>query len=858
MNFKYIIGYICLFLSSYTFAQADQKINYTDTTFKVFGACEMCKDRIEDALKLKGISKAIWDVDSKLLSIQFDAKKISLDKIENTIVSVGHDLDNKKAKNFIYQDLPDCCHYRELETHHDDHPKEKIDTAQITGVVLQESNNGKFEPFMNASVYWAGTNTGVRTDSFGVFKISINPIKKLVISYVGFKSDTITIENVNDFKVVLAAKNQLNEVTVFSRNVGSFIPLSSTIRTQVMTGTELLKAACCNLSESFETNPSVDVSFNDAVTGSKQIQLLGLSGVYTQLTVENLPGPRGLGTILGLNSIAGPWIESIQLTKGVGSVANGYESIAGQINVELKKPETAEKLLANIYVNDFGKTDLNLNLSHKLNSKWATTLLLHDDFLNNNNIDFNKDEFRDLPTGNQLSLVNRFKYDNSNGFLSQFGYKILNDQKIGGQTTFIPSSHKGTTHHYGLGINTERYEVFGKIGYIFPQQKYKSIGLQLNAISHDQDSYFGLTNYKANQKSFYGNLIYQSIINSTIHKYRTGVSFQLDQYDELFNLNSYKRKEVVPGIFFEYTYTPTDKLSMIMGVRTDNNNLFGTFITPRFNLRYELFKGSAIRLSAGRGQRTANIFAENNSVLVSARALEIHPTNTGHTMNMGGAYGLSPEIAWNKGISFDQKFILFGNSATLGLDFFRNDFENQVVVDLENPRKVMFTNLEGKSFSNSFQTELNASPIKRLDVKLAYRYFDVKQTYHGVLLERPYIAKHRSFLSFDYATLNSWKFNYTITYNGSKRIPNTFANPSAYQLPSYSPSYILMNAQISKTFGNKNPMDLYVGSENISNFFQADAILSADNPFNSYFDASMIWGPTSGRMIYFGWRFKIK
>jgi outer membrane receptor for ferrienterochelin and colicin len=454
--------------------------------------------------------------------------------------------------------------------------------------------------------------------------------------------------------------------------------------------------------------------------------------------------------------------------------------------------------------------------------------------------------------------VNRFKYDNSNGFLSQFGYKILNDQKIGGQTTFIPSSHKGTTHHYGLGINTERYEVFGKIGYIFPQQKYKSIGLQLNAISHDQDSYFGLTNYKANQKSIYGNLIYQSIINSTIHKYRTGVSFQLDQYDELFNLNSYKRKEVVPGIFFEYTYTPTDKLSMIMGVRTDNNNLFGTFITPRFNLRYELFKGSAIRLSAGRGQRTANIFAENNSVLVSARALEIHPTNTGHTMNMGGAYGLSPEIAWNKGISFDQKFLLFGNSATLGLDFFRNDFENQVVVDLENPRKVMFTNLEGKSFSNSFQTELNASPIKRLDVKLAYRYFDVKQTYHGVLLERPYIAKHRSFLSFDYATLNSWKFNYTITYNGSKRIPNTFANPSAYQLPSYSPSYILMNAQLSKTFGNKNPMDLYVGSENISNFFQADAILSADNPFNSYFDASMIWGPTSGRMIYFGWRFKIK
>ena len=856
MKLKYIACYICFLISSTTFAQTEQKITFSDTTFKVFGACEMCKNRIEDALKLKGVNMAIWDVDSKMLSLQFDPQKISLDKIENTIISVGHDLVIKKAKDFIYKDLPECCHYRELDTHKDAQMHDNNAISQIAGVVMQESMNGKFEPLFNASVYWVGTKNGVLTDSFGVFKINTNPIKKLVISYVGFKSDTITIENTSDFKVVLASKNQLNEVTVFSRNNGSFIPLASTIRTQVMTGTELLKAACCNLSESFETNPSVDVSFNDAVTGSKQIQLLGLSGIYTQLTVENLPGPRGLATILGLNSIAGPWIESIQLTKGVGSVANGYESIAGQINVELKKPETAEKLLANIYVNDFGKTDLNLNLSHKINPKWSTTLLLHDDFLNNKKIDFNKDGFRDLPTGNQLSLVNRYKYDNAKGFLTQLGYKILNDQKIGGQTSFEPSTDKGTSRHYGLGINTERYEVFGKFGYIFPQQKYKSIGLQLSGVHHEQTSYFGFTNYNALQKSFYGNLIYQSIFNSTIHKYRTGLSFQLDQYDELYNLVTYKRKESVPGLFFEYTYTPNDKLGIIVGLRTDNNNLFGTFTTPRFNLRYEPFKGSAIRFSAGRGQRTANIFAENNSVLISARALEINGMYAG--MALGSAYGLSPEISWNKGVSFDQKFILFGHSATLGLDYFRNDFKNQVVVDLENPRKVSFTNLNGKSYSNSFQAELNFTPLNKLDVKLAYRYFDVKQTYQGQLLERPYIAKHRSFLSFDYATLNNWKFNYTVTYNGAKRIPNTSANPINYLLPSYSPSYVLMNAQVSKTFGNKHPMDLYVGSENISNYFQPNAIISANNPFSDYFDASMIWGPTSGRMIYFGWRFKIK
>ena len=852
MSFKYIALLIGLLISLTSNAQVVSKSNFTDTSFKVFGACEQCKNRIEEALKIKGISKAIWDVDNKMVSIQFDVTKISMDKIENKIVEVGHDLIHKKAKTIIYNDLPECCHYRELDSTIS-HSDNVIPSSTIKGVVLQENNMGKFEPMSNASVYWSGTNIGVITDSFGVFSlINDNTNTKLIVSYVGFKSDTITVDNTNQLKVILASKNQLNEVTVFSRPNGTYIPFLNTIRTQVMTGTELLKAACCNLSESFETNPSVDVSYNDAVTGSKQIQLLGLSGNYTQLTIENLPGPRGLATLLGLNSIAGPWIESIQLTKGVGSVANGFESIAGQINVELKKPETAEKLLANVYINDFGKTDLNLNLSHKLNTKWSTGLLLHDDFLNNKQLDFNKDGFRDIPTGNQLSIVNRYKYDNANGFLTQFGFKILNDKKVGGQIAFDPAYDKLSTQHYGLGINSERYELFGKIGYIFPQQKYKSIGLQLNAVNHEQDSYFGQTIYNAKQQSFYGNLIYQSIFNSTIHKYRTGISFQYDKYNELYKVNVYNRKEIVPGAFFEYTFTPNEKWGAVIGLRADHNNIFGSFLTPRVNLRYEPTKGTAIRMSAGRGQRTSNIFAENNSVLVSARMLEIN------TNNAGLAYGLSPEIAWNKGLSLDQKFLLFGNNATIGLDYFRNDFVNQVVVDMENPRKVTFSNLKGASYSNSFQAELNMIPLKKFEIKIAYRYFDVMQTYNGKLLERPYIAKHRAFLSFDYATHNDWKFNYTITYNGAKRINNTSENPIAYQLTNYSPSYVLMNTQITKTFGKNYPMDVYIGSENLTNYFQSNLIVAAADPFSPYFDASMIWGPTSGRMLYFGWRLKIK
>ena len=478
---------------------------FTIISFKVFGACEQCKDRIETTLKIKGVKNANWNVDTKQLALEYNPAVISLEKIENKIVAVGHDLVNKKAKNVIYKALPSCCHYRELVP--EINTAASVDSIKnivapinfnnasfIKGIVLQETNTGKLNPLFNASIYWLGTNTGVFTDSVGVFSISPNTnSSKLVISYVGYKSDTIDIASNNELKIFLASKKQLSEITVFSKQKTAYFSPLATIRTEVMTGGELLKAACCNLSESFETNPSVDVSYNDAVTGSKQIQLLGLSGNYTQLTVENLPGPRGLATPLGLNSIAGPWIESIQLTKGVGSVANGFESIAGQINVELKKPETAEQLLANIYVNELGKTDLNINLSTKLSSKWSSGLLLHEDFLNNSQLDFNKDGFRDLPTGNQFSLVNRYKYDNNKGLLSQFGIKIFKDDRVGGQTSFNEKTDINSTIKYGLGINTQRYEAFGKIGYVFPQQKYKSIGLQLAAIDYTQNSYFGFT-----------------------------------------------------------------------------------------------------------------------------------------------------------------------------------------------------------------------------------------------------------------------------------------------------------------------------------------------------------------------------
>lgn len=846
--FKLIFLFILLSGVKELSAQTGAVITHT---MKVYGNCEMCKKRIEEAAKGKGVKQAVWDIDNKLLTLTYDTLLTRIEKVHARIAEAGHDTELKKAKDDVYAALPECCLYRKNEAEpRADHPA--ASGGMIKGVVLEEDLKGNFRPLPGASITWLGTKQGTMTDSAGVFKLTMNGnTDRLVISYAGYRPDTMAAQPSEELKIILASNQQLGEVKLTARQRSTYLSSLNTIRTQVMTERELFKAACCNLSESFETNPSVDVSYNDAVTGSKQIQLLGLSGNYTQLTVENLPGPRGIATSLGLNSIAGPWVESIQLNKGVGAVANGYESIAGQINIELKKPGKAEKLYANLYVNDMGKTDLNLNLAYKAGKKWSTALLLHDDFIYNKKLDFNKDGFRDLPTGNLFSVLNRWLFENGKGFMTQFGVKLLLDDRTGGETAFEPSRDKFTTNHYGLGIRTRRYEAFAKTGYVFPRKKYKSIGLQLMAFNHRQDSYFGLNPYTAEQGSFYANLIYQSIIGNTRHKFRTGMSLVSDQYRETFRTAYYKRQEAVPGAFFEYTFNPTAKLGLVAGIRSDHNNLFGWFITPRLHLRYEPVKGTTIRLSAGRGQRTANIFAENTSVLVSSRQISILSSSAGK------AYGLDPEVAWNKGISADQQFRLFHREATFSVDFFRNDFNNQVVVDMEDARTVKFYNLEGRSFSNSLQAEFSMEPVRKLDLRLAYRFFDVRTNYSGQLRQKPFTAKHRAFANLAYE-ISGWKMDYTVSYNGSKRIPGTSANPSVYQRDTRSPAYWLMNAQVSKTVGKKHPVDLYLGGENLTNFFQRDVIIAAEQPFSPFFDVSLVWGPVSGRLIYAGLRYKIK
>lgn len=726
------------------------------------------------------------------------------------------------------------------------------------GTVVDEANL----PLMGAEVYWNGTQIGVSTDDNGTFTLKrTENSNTLVISYVGYKTKTVKVTNSEALHIQLEPQSALEEVVVTQKRANTMKSQWQVANLHTMSSGELLKAACCNLSESFSTNPSIDVNFSDAVTGNKQIKMLGLTSPYILMAEENIPAMRGASQAYGLSFVPGTWIESIQITKGAGSVINGYESISGQINYEIEKPINARPFFLNLYTSEDSRYELNAHTKVKLSDKWATSLLAHGN-VRQRKSDHNHDGFIDNPIGNQINLLNRWQYSNAEkGWVSFVNLNYMKDERQAGQIDYNPLTDKGITNAWGSEVNSERFTLSNKIGYVFPDTTYKSIGLQNSFQSHRQDSYFGLNSYDIHQKSWYGNLIYNSIIGNTQHKFATGLSGTYDDYNEQLTTSAltgdFSRIDRSVGAFFEYTYDNLSNFSFVAGVRVDSHNNLGNFITPRFHLRYNPWKQATFRLSAGRGKRAANVIAENQQLLASSRQLHIIGGDGGKL------YGLNPEIAWNYGVSFLQTFKIWGKNAELSVDFYRTHFDNQVVVDLDHsPQQALFYNLDGKSFANSFQTEVSITPVKGLDFKAAYKYYDVQTQFTKGQLEKTLTPKHRWFANVAYETADThennhsqWKFDVTFNWLGEQRLPTTATNPLPYRLSDYAPSFATLNAQITRVFSKT--FEVYVGGENITNYKQANGILAADAPFGAYFDSTMQYAPAFGQMYYAGMRFKL-
>lgn len=721
----------------------------------------------------------------------------------------------------------------------------------VRGRVLEERNDLHEHPLVGVNLYWLGTQQGATTDTGGYFAIDPLPGNTLLVfSYIGYHNDTVEVKDRRFVKVVMKGNLELDEVKIVHRRRGTQISAIDPIKVEKINEKELLKAACCNLSESFETNPSVDVAFTDAITGTKQIQMLGLAGPYTQITRENMPDVRGLSAIYGLTYIPGPWIQGIMMNKGTGSAVNGFESIAGQIDVHLRDPESMDRLYLNVYGNEDSRIEANVSVKAHPGENLGTALLLHASNSSMRN-DRNGDGFLDMPLTKQVIGLNRWELHNEKGSHIEMGIKGLYVDNTGGQVGFRTGEEDNPGEVWGMRLGVQRIEGWAKAGRVNAEKPWQSAGLQLSGVWHKQDSRFGMNTYDATQQSFYANFIYQGIFINTAHKFRTGASFQYDHYDEMLNRADYLRNEAVPGAFFEYTYSYLEKFNAVAGIRADHHNQYGMFFTPRLHLRYALAEKSILRASGGRGQRTASLFSENSALLASSRQMIIRGDGTSKP------YGLEAEVAWNYGINFTQMFTLDYREGTFSVDFYHTYFQNQIIIDLEqSAQTAVFYNLDGRSYSNSFQVQVDYELIKRFDIRLAYRWYDVQTTYSGRLMQKPLVSGNRAFINMAYETRNHWKFDATVNGQGSKRIPSTAGNPEEYRLPARSPGYMVVNAHVSKTWREK--FEVYIGVENLFDFRQDDPIVAADQPFSPWFDSSLIWGPVFGRNIYAGLRYRIK
>ena len=745
--------------------------------------------------------------------------------------------------------------------------------AHAWGTVLDD----KGEPLVGANVYWAGTSVGVATDLDGRFQLE--PVKStnlLVTSFMGFHNDTTEVTAHSELTIVLVSNLLLEEVDIVERKMAVLRSRVSALQTETITGEALCMAACCNLSESFETSASVDVAYSDAATGAKQIRLLGLSGTYVQMITENTPNIRGLAQAFGMEYIPGPWMEAIQVSKGTSSVLNGYEAIAGQINVEYLKPQTQDPISLNAMISTETHAEVNATGGWDLNDKVSTGILFHAQNMSLE-LDHNHDGFLDMPKNTNVNLLNRW-YVKTGDYTGQFLVRGLYDRRQGGLTKEATAS---ASSPYKIDLNTWRVDGFMKNGYVFNPELGTSIGIIAAASYHNQQNGYGARQWNAEQTNAYLNAIFQTGFDDEAidpwdnhqHKLTAGLSVNYDGYVEAIGQEGDKvmgldRWEVTPGVFAEYTYTYKDKVTLLAGIREDYSSTYGFFTTPRMNVRFAPFEWWTLRGSVGLGYRSPNAIADNAAYLASNRMYHFDVSK------------LTQERSMNTGLSTVFYIPMGKRELQLSGEYYYTKFLDGVIADMDRSlHGITLYNMHdvdgAQYFSHNWQVEANMEILRGWTMTAAFRYTDVKQTTFNseqgeyLLRDKPLQNKFKGIITTSYQTpLKTWQFDLTAQFNGPGRMPDGFVVPSGSKKyftdamgQVHHKWYPQLLGQITKYF---RTWSIYLGAENITNFTQDNPIVGAVSehgyvdPSSTNYDASMIWAPIHGWKMYLGFRWALE
>jgi outer membrane receptor for ferrienterochelin and colicins len=736
----------------------------------------------------------------------------------------------------------------------------QTENKTIYGIVTNERE----ELLPGATVSWKNTKIGTNTNADGQFWIAKRSEPSiLVIQYVGYTATEVEIGPAEDsIWVEIKGITEIKTVEVTGHRFDNAVSTLNPRNVESIGKKELTKAPCCNLSESFQTNGFVDVGQGNAVTGVKEIQMMGLRGIYSQFLVENRPSMTGIAVPFAFEYIPGTWLENIYLAKGASSVKNGFNGITGQVNADLVRPDTDKPLFVNGFASTEGRGELNVHLNKKGN-KVSHGLLTHGSFVKNR-WDMNRDNFYDTPNRQQLNGLYRVFYDDGKQE-GQLNIQALTDRRQSGQIIAFPGEAR-----FGVDQRNDRVEVWGKYGR--PQiggKPYQHLGNMANASWHRTAATLGRNQYAATQTSLYWQSLLETIIDNTNHKIVFAPSVMYDQIQESLNGIGFNRTEFVPGAMAEYTFSRPNArmeipdLVVVAGARIDWNSRFGWFFVPRMSLKYNFDPETVVRFSGGRGYRSPNLLAENLSQIArnydpeNSVVQEVRPGTTQLSNALHFANDLSYEEAWNYGINFTRNFNIGGRSGSFSADLYRTDFVRQILVDVDqSPTAVFFYNAPGPSFSNSALATLQYSPFQGFEVKLAAKWQDVRATFvTGELRTVPMVARYRGLVTVDYETpKKQWRFNVHTQIVGPQRLPDQDQIPTylMHHSMEVSPVYALLNAQVTRVL-NKG-WEIYLGGENLTRYRQHDAIIAAFEPWSPNLNGSQVWAPMMGPIIYAGFR----
>ena len=756
-----------------------------------------------------------------------------------------------------------------------------LSAQDLRGVVRDADN----QPLVGASVYWEGTTIGASTDAEGAFLLHrVKGYDNLVASYLGFVNDTLHVANgAERIEFALRADGvELEDVVVEGNLSGNFVKRDGIVKNEMISFAGLCKMACCNLAESFENSASVTVGYSDAISGARQIKMLGLAGTDTQCLDENRPIMRGLSAPYGLSYTPGMWLNSIQVSKGVASVTAGHEAITGQINLEHRKPTDDERLFVNLYLDDELRPEANISTAFPVskNKKLSSVILLHGSMDTDvRKMDHNDDGFRDLPLADQLNIANKWLYAADNGTQIRWGWKFVQENRLGGMLDYKNSmrdqmrekwDQPGTL--YGSKIRNRGANGYFKIGtpvgpsVYDPDEKDEmrsNLAFVADFDHFNENAYFGLNDYKGNENALAMNLMYNHYFT-----YRSslivGAQAQLQYYRESLANNTpwieaaksrfydFDRSEQEVGAYAEYTYAVKDKFSIVAGVRGDYNAFYDKFfVTPRGHIRWNITPSTTLRGSAGLGYRSTNVITDNIGILATGRAIVFKDSDFSKFNRL--------EKALTVGGSLTQTFgLVSADDATLSFDYFRTQFYNSVIADQEyNADQILLYNSDKRSYTDTYQIDFSWTPVERLDIFATFRYTNSEMTIDRpdgttARVERPLVSQYKTLLNIQYATkFRRWVFDATAQLNGPARIPTQTGDLADDK---YSPRYPMFFAQVSRKVGK---FDIYVGCENIADYRQHDPILNADNPFSTGFNSMNVWGPLMGRKFYAGLRFNL-